>query len=633
MYQKIISAEILKYLDTQLGVNWKNKNANVKSLYCPICNDGECIATIIPVANLLRCAKQRKKYSIVDLVRVLEKKEGSDEEIYQHLKGLLNIKVKTKNEQEEINKLLDFYKENGFDLVPIARGQKRPIEKAWQNKHHTDKSEWLDWLANGLNLGVKTGAISNVLVIDVDTKPTPKEILECLDGVETLTQETPNGTHLFFKYDDEFPKTRIDKFKVDIETNGGQCVISPSVTDGKEREMILNEIKPIPEKLKKLLLNETTVNRKTNSELIRENIQTENFKIKPEDFKLKYNNLEGCCNTSFISLGGILRKQLNPTQTEFTLQVLNRHLLESPMDNKTVSAMCSELEKYDLDEDAELKHEILKHLKEVEISTASDLELVVAGNWTKGKAKKRINKALRELINDEKIVRKGKEYHLVKKVGWTDKFMEFGTPLDFKVPYFHNYAHFTKGDLILIGGVTGQGKTILGMNIVKRLVKQGIKPYYIYTESGGRFSKTAIQLGLKEGDFYLSERPVFSIEEINIKPNSVVIYDWIETTQDFGFAQLNLLFQKIVQKAHESNSIFICFIQIRKSGEAFAKDLTDLHASLFCKYQYKNPEGTETEFKIEKVRDEKIRNKRFSIPCVFDYDTREVFTVEELENK
>ena len=50
--------------------------------------------------------------------------------------------------------MLNFYKKLGFDLVPIIRNGKIPIEKDWTNKSHKDIGEWNNWLKTGINIGV-----------------------------------------------------------------------------------------------------------------------------------------------------------------------------------------------------------------------------------------------------------------------------------------------------------------------------------------------------------------------------------------------------------------------------------------------------------------------------------------------
>lgn len=454
MYKQIILKKIYEYLRIK---QWKvKKSGNVITLQCPFCKKEGFSATVIPYAGKINCFSCNTKYDLLQVVLQLEPelKDKSEEEVYQYLKELLKIDVTTEKEEQELDSLLEHYEHLGFDLVPIIKNGKRPIEKDWTNKTHKNKLEWKNWLSSNLNLGVKTGKISQITVLDLDTK----EIPEFLKNINTLMQETNKGYHFFFKYDEDLPKTRVDEYKIDIETDGGQVVIAPSIVENRLRKMQIAQIIEMPKEVKDILQSKVTVSRKTQSEVIRENIETESFKIDPKDFELKNNGLEGCCNPSFVSLGGVLGKELTSTQVEFVLQTFNQHILENPMDRKAIIAMCRELEKYRDNDEQEMAHKILEYLKEVKVTTKSDLELVISGQWTKGEAKKRMNKILRYLINEEKIIQRGKKIEIIEDMNWEDTLINIGVPVDFKVPYLSDYAYFNWNDLIIIASKTKFGK-------------------------------------------------------------------------------------------------------------------------------------------------------------------------------
>lgn len=429
-------------------------------------------ANSIPGSINLNCLNCKIRFTLIDIVKKLEKKEGSDDEIIEYLKEQLKIDgVITKKAKIKTKELLDFYEEMGFDLVPVAKGEKFPIEKAWTSKTHKNKDEWDQWLNNSLNLGMKCGVNSNTTVVDIDTKEIPEELKKLLG--DTLIQKTPHGWQYFYKFEKELPKTRIDEYKLDLENSGGQVVIEPSITDNQHRNFLeLKHPTTMPEELKKFLLEKITVPRKTNSEKIKEDIATGDFKINPSDFLLKNNNLEGCCNSSFIKLGGILRKNLNLKQTTFVLQLLNRHLLENPMEDRTIGAMVQELDNYMAFDEQELAHEILEHVKEVKEITKSDLELSIAGEWTKGEIKKRFNKTIQYLIREEKITQRGKKIKIVEDLDWKDTLIDIGSPVNFKVPYLNDYAYFCAGDIVILGSKFGYGKCISEGMV---LTNQGMK--------------------------------------------------------------------------------------------------------------------------------------------------------------
>jgi len=222
---------------------------------------------------------------------------------------------------------LDFYEKQGFDLVQIAKNEKFPIEEDWTNKSHKNKLEWSSWINQGFNIGVKTGKISNITVIDIDIQPIPVELEEILKDEEFLIQQTPNGYHLFFLYDEELPKTTLKKVRtgiglpVDIENDGGQVLITPSVINGKDRTFFYKykelkkpviiidfktiKLTSIPVKFKEYLKEQLSP--KSSLEPVKgTNIE----ELKPENLQLNIIP-EGTRNNVIMYLGGILRKELN----------------------------------------------------------------------------------------------------------------------------------------------------------------------------------------------------------------------------------------------------------------------------------------------------------------------------------
>ena len=640
MYKQVILSRLKEYLEKK---KWTiKKSGKVVMLLCPFCKKEPLSANIIPNTNIVHCfncPEDKNKYNLLDIAKEIEEKfPGTEEEQLQYLKKLLKIDVVTKKDENEIVKMLDFYEKNGFDLVPIMKNGKAPIEKDWTNKSHKDKKEWLEWIKNGLNIGVKTGVKSGITIIDIDQKPIPEEVKQLVKNV--LIQETKNGFHLFFKYDKDFPKTRINDLKIDLENNGGQVVLYPSIVEGVGRKFLNSEdVTKMPEALKKLLLSKIDLpNLKTNSEKIIEDIKTGDFKIKPEDFKLKNNNLEGVCNSSFIKLGGILRKELNLRQTEFVLNLLNNHLLEDPMEQKAIRAMIRELEKYTIFDEQELALKVLQYMRDAEDATRNDVVLAVMGT-NRGEEKKRIDKILNYLVREGYLIKRGRSYHIVKKVEWEDNLIDIGRPINFKCPYFDDIAHFNWGDLILIGSLTEKGKTHMAINIVKRLVRQGIVPYYIGLEAGSRYGKIALQLGLKEGDFKHPKNIIVDPTKVELEPNAITIIDWLMIVDK---AKTDLVFSRLVEQLGKTKGFLFVFQQLKgirnQKGEIiktewFAPNMATQFPSLATRYEYTdNNEGIYGEFIIDKVRERKWSNKRKKkLPCKYNWQTKELKRIDELE--
>ena len=467
------------------------------------------------------------------------------------------------------------------------------------------------------NIGVKTGEISGITILDIDQKPIPEDIKKIMG--QTLMQESTNGFHLFYQYEEDLPKTRIDELKIDLENNGGQVVIAPSKINGIARKLTVIPIIKMPKELKDFLKSKVTVARRTESEEIKEDITEEAFNLGI----LK----EGQRNSSLVRLGGVLRKELNIKQTEFVLNILNRHACNRPLPRKEIYAMVRKLEYYTSFDERELAHQIVDYLKSVEEANRTEIAMAVVGT-NRGEDKKRVDKALSYLVKEEIIIKKGRSYSVRNSLDWTEELLDLGTPVNFKVPYFHDWAYLNNEDLIIIGSQNKYGKTTLAMNFVKRLVEQGIKSDYIYNETGGRFAKTALKMGMKAGDF--SSAFTACPTDVILRKNKVTIFDWVKPDD---FARTDNVFSSLVEKVKKTHGFLICFVQLRTDDSFFAKDQIGQFPALLTRYVYEDETGEETKFIIDAARDPKTKGKKWEIPCVYNWETKEVQRVQDLQQE
>ena len=142
-----------------------------------------------------------------------------------------------------------FYQDKlGWSIIPINPKSKRPIVK-WKHfiKYAAQPEQLEAWWGENpnANIGVVTGSISNLTVIDIDEYEVPgtlaymKELYA--DATEdptppwehTVTARTPSGGyHWFFQHRDDMVSRRVIP-AVDCKTEGGYVVISPSRLNGR----------------------------------------------------------------------------------------------------------------------------------------------------------------------------------------------------------------------------------------------------------------------------------------------------------------------------------------------------------------------------------------------------------------
>ena len=247
MYKKIIAEKLFEYLKLK---EWDiKKSGKLVMAKCPVCKKEPLTASIIPNVNEVHCIPCNIDIDIIEFVKILEPEYAKkiDEDIYTHLKELFNINIQTKKNDDDNTALFNMYKKNGFSLTPLYGNThdgkkpsygKRPVEGEWQKKEHKDPAEWKQWLINRLNIGIRTGEVSDLTVVDIDSMPkelkdkvyqgiaTPEEKAEAerqsqenlkktLDELghpekTTIYQITYGGLKLLYKYVPELQKTRIE---------------------------------------------------------------------------------------------------------------------------------------------------------------------------------------------------------------------------------------------------------------------------------------------------------------------------------------------------------------------------------------------------------------------------------------
>lgn len=615
-------AEYLTYHYPQLKI----KKTNL--FECPFCHQEKWSAKIYPQFGYkMTCYNCGDKGNIFDVFKLIEPdmKNLNDEEIADYLIHLLDIKT-----DKEIDALLEKYYNSGFYLIPLQPNSKNPVQgESWKKNITNDVRRWREWLDAGLGLGLVCGKQSNVIVIDVDTKEIPEEIKKLING--TSMAETKKGWHILYEYDEDFNSInhinlRRKGYEIDFRANNAYIVVAPTIVDEFCRTWNDKKISKIPNELKKFLLeliNKDGIKEEKNKdEEIIDAIEKEDLGIKNG---LK--GLDGECNDSWIKLGGVLRKQLNPSQVEFSLQTFNK-LLATPMNYHQVKAMCQQLSKYDTFDKKDLAKEILEHLKLESVRFANTMEL----NKSLGYTKKEIEDALDYLVKEQKVQKIGKQFKALNKIEWVDDFMDRGQPLSFEVPYFDKYARFRNGALIVISAKSGRGKTTLSCNFIKQFVDQGIKPYYISTEAGSNYDIVSASLGLKEGDFFLPPKDKYIDPfAIELEDNAVTIIDWLRPPNS-EYAMTDTLYEKINNQLTLHGGIVIAFAQMKNETEMYAEQMVYAYASLVAKYhwsKHKNDKTGEitydtqnTYFKTEKIRDSKSGLQYMNIPTFFNRDTK-----------
>ena len=204
----------------------------------------------------------------------------------------------------------------------IAHNSKQPLIKSWQNLESTK----LITRKSNLNVGLLTGRRAGFFVLDLDCEKEKNKtefqngkfiaeygsVDKFIQEMNTYTVKSPNGYHLYFKYEEEFSKRSVNrKEHIDVITNDSFIMCPPSSINGKKYELIQKtSVKRIPTDVKMFIL-QNIYSPQLTAEDYRYMIKPEEYKqylyqLGKEYYSNSYNWHLVCRATSYIA------KYLNP---------------------------------------------------------------------------------------------------------------------------------------------------------------------------------------------------------------------------------------------------------------------------------------------------------------------------------
>jgi hypothetical protein len=139
------------------------------------------------------------------------------------------------------------YLEMGFSIIPVNSEKKPILDWSEYQKRPPTKEEVERWWHNrpDANIGIVTGAVSNLCVLDADSKK-GRQALETVDpDIEPYVQ-TPKGWHFYFKYLEGIRNATRFLPDCDIRGEGGYVVAPPSVNGGGGKYKQLKGLAFIP---------------------------------------------------------------------------------------------------------------------------------------------------------------------------------------------------------------------------------------------------------------------------------------------------------------------------------------------------------------------------------------------------
>ena len=381
------------------------------------------------------------------------------------------------------------YAEMGFCVIPVLSGQKVPAIKwtEYQTRKSTAeeiKAWWSRWPT--ANIGIVTGDISNLNVVDLDRyKEGYDNAIELEYFPETFstpTVTTPRGgSHLWMRAEGLTLSGKADIFPgIDLRSNGNFIVAPPSVNgNGKKYQWVeglgLDEIDlaQFPSGFYKAIIN---INNKvlytrdvTIAENSQENTSQSSHNVTNVTDGHRFFEL-GRRDEDLFHLAHVLVKsnQCNPDFIKKTMQLVARGC-NPPYPQEDVNVKISSAMKRAGDRN----RNIMAEVRDFILVTKGDIsvtEVVQAVTVVTKNDKDAVRKAISRLAKEGLITKTGKhwgQYHIVDRdeelINYKDADM---TPFHIKMPCaIERVAEVNKGNIIVVAGESNAGKTAFLLNV------------------------------------------------------------------------------------------------------------------------------------------------------------------------
>src|SRR5258708_4983154 len=143
------------------------------------------------------------------------------------------------------NEAIDDYIRRGWSIIPIRTGDKRPLVRWHEFQHRRPSVEevraWFsDWPEAGI--GIVTGAISDLVVLDIDSRHGGDASMERLEQQHDRLPATVEcrsgggGRHLYFAHPGRLVRNKVGLAPgVDLRGDGGYVVAPPSLHASGQR--------------------------------------------------------------------------------------------------------------------------------------------------------------------------------------------------------------------------------------------------------------------------------------------------------------------------------------------------------------------------------------------------------------
>ncbi len=431
------------------------------------------------------------------------------------------------------------YQRFGLSIIPVANDKKSLI--AWQKYQHkkADKEKINSWWAQwpDANIGIVTGIISGLAVIDIDTEEGHKEIQKYIpDSITMPVVNTPSGgKHLYFSCPDE---KLTNNAKVipgcDLRANGGYVLAPPSHNGAGGRytwqtglSISQASISALPEAYINYINNNSLYKRK------KDPCSLSSTKSKNVHKMFSQGSRD---NDIFHAANCLIKGGMHREKTLQVIEILAKNCFppfpESEIPIKIKSA---------LDRSQRRQRNLSQEVREFVESTNGHFTSTEVHKFldVSGKhEKKNISEILRRLCDDEAIERYGKRNGNFRKIDGTAEDIDFLNAnvrsVNITLPFgLHRLVDIYPRNIIAVAGAPDSGKTAFLLNIVEmNMHRHNI--YYFSSEMAEqemRLRLSKFNRELTEWRFKPKERSSNFADVI--RPDDINIIDFMEIHDEF----------------------------------------------------------------------------------------------------
>jgi len=478
-----------------------------------------------------------------------------------------------------------YYKSLGFSVVPIFN-KKPPVPwKHYQTASPTDQliEKWFNENPNW-GLGVVTGEVSGLLVVDTDTPEADREIQKLMGNMIVPTVVSPSGgRHYWFKQFSGAANIQGVIEGADIRAQGGVITVPPTKNEKGSYRWIKGktiqdlQLSPVPNKLKEVIIQHKK--------------EFASGRIAMTGNLVPLIIEHGKRDETLFSIGNALLKGGMPiSATERVLAGISQRMCTQPYPlqdvPKKIASVLQRIYSYNSQWVSRMREYIKKDLRAGVYSTGqiySDFKAVSASE------KEAIRSALNKLIDEENPIiekynrGKGGEWRIVEELYTFEDWIEANdSAVPLKLPFgLNTYMDVFESDIVLVAGATNAAKTAICLNIMENNDSKFECIYWSSEIRAGVFKRRLLKHPTRDiCDWNVKFSDDFGDIADVVKPNSLNVVDYIESDDP-------MLIKSIIRRIHEKLDKGLAVICVQKApnkadgyGGAHIADKSSLYLTL-----------------------------------------------------